>query len=125
MYDSGSELEQRAYATLPIALLAHPQVKDRLDNKGPEPESVVVGTINNKPYAFVALERTSAILMYDVSNPAAPVFVQWLQNTSTLADGDISPEGLAFVPAAQSPSGKPLLLAGHEVSGTLAVWELQ
>lgn len=125
VYDSGSELEQRAYATLPIALLGHPQVKDRLDNKGPEPESVVVGTINNKPYAFVALERTSAILMYDVSNPAAPVFVQWLQNTTTLNDGDISPEGLAFVPATQSPSGKPLLLAGHEVSGTLAVWELK
>lgn len=125
VYDSGSELEQRAYATLPIGLLGHPQVRDRLDNKGPEPESVVVGTINNKPYAFVALERTSAILMYDVSNPAAPVFVQWLQNTTTLNDGDISPEGLAFVPAAQSPSGKPLLLAGHEVSGTLAVWELK
>jgi hypothetical protein len=125
VYDSGSELEQRAYATLPTALLAHPQVLGRLDNKGPEPESVVVGMINDKPYAFVALERASAILMYDVSNPAAPVFVQWLQNTTTLNDGDISPEGLAFVPAAQSPTGKPLLLAGHEVSGTLAVWEIQ
>ncbi len=125
VYDSGADLEQRAYATLPVGLLAHAQVKNRLDNKGPEPESVVVGTIGNKPYAFVALERTSAILMYDVSNPAAPVFVQWLQNTSTLDDGDVSPEGLAFVPAAKSPSGKPLLLAGYEVSGTLAVWEVQ
>jgi hypothetical protein len=86
---------------------------------------VVVGTIGNKPYAFVALERSSAILVYDVSKPATPVFVQWLQNTATLNDGDISPEGLAFVPATQSPTGKPLLLAGHEVSGTLAVWEMQ
>jgi hypothetical protein len=125
VYDSGSELERIAYSTLPASLLGAAQVLGRLDNKGPEPESVVVGTIGNKPYAFVALERSSAILMYDLSKPAAPVFVQWLQNTSTLDDGDISPEGLAFVPAAQSPTGKPLLLAGHEVSGTLAVWEMQ
>jgi hypothetical protein len=125
VYDSGSDLEQRAYATLPSSLLSNAQVLGRLDNKGPEPESVVVGQIGTKTYAFVALERTSAILMYDVSNPAAPVFMQWMQNTSTLADGDVSPEGLSFVSAAQSPTGKPLLLAGYEVSGTLAVWEIK
>lgn len=125
VYDSGSDLEQRAYATLPISLLGNSQVKDRLDNKGPEPESVVVGQVRGRPHAFVALERTSAILVYDVSNPASPVFVQWLQNTTTLADGDVSPEGLAFVPADQSPSGQALLLAGHEVSGTVSVWELR
>jgi hypothetical protein len=125
VYDSGSDLEQRAYATLPVSLLGNSQVKDRLDNKGPEPESVVVGQVRGRLHAFVALERTSAILVYDVSNPASPVFVQWLQNTTTLADGDVSPEGLAFVPADQSPSGQALLLAGHEVSGTVAVWELR
>ena len=125
VYDSGSDLEQRAYATLPSSLLSNAQVLGRLDNKGPEPESVVVGQIGTKTYAFVALERTSAILMYDISNPAAPVFMQWMQNTSTLANGDISPEGLSFVSAAQSPTGKPLLLAGYEVSGTMAVWEIK
>lgn len=125
VYDSGSDLEQRAYSTLPVALLGKDQVIGRLDNKGPEPESVVVGQVNGKTYAFVALERTSAILMYDLSKPSAPTFVQWLQNTTDMANGDISPEGLSFVPAAQSPTGKALLLAGHEVSGTLAVWEIK
>lgn len=125
VYDSGADLEQRAYATLPTSLLSNAQVLGRLDNKGPEPESVVVGQIGTKTYAFVALERTSAILMYDISNPVAPVFVQWLQNTTTLSDGDVSPEGLTFVSAAQSPTGTPLLLAGYEVSGSLAVWEIK
>jgi DNA-binding beta-propeller fold protein YncE len=125
VYDSGSELEQRAYSTLPTALLGKDQVIGRLDNKGPEPESVVVGQVNGKTYAFVALERTSAILLYDMSNPSAPKFVQWLQNTTDLDNGDISPEGLSFVPAAQSPTGNALLLAGHEVTGTLAVWEIK
>lgn len=125
VYDSGSELEQRTYSTLPQALLGKDQVLGRLDNKGPEPESVVVGQVKGKTYAFVALERTSAILMYDLSNPAAPKFVQWLQNTTDMANGDISPEGLSFVPAAQSPTGNALLLAGHEVSGTVSVWEIK
>jgi hypothetical protein len=125
VFDSGFDLEKRAYDTLPTALLNKSQVKDRLDNKGPEPESVVVGQIGSKTYAFVALERTSAILMYDVSNPAAPIFVQWLQNTTDMSNGDISPEGLEFVPAAKSPTGKPLLLAGYEVSGSVAVWEIK
>jgi hypothetical protein len=123
--DSGFDLEKRAYATLPTALLSKSQVIGRLDNKGPEPESVVVGQIGSKTYAFVALERTSAILMYDVSNPATPIFVQWLQNTTDMTNGDISPEGMEFVPAAKSPTGKPLLLAGYEVSGSVAVWEIK
>jgi hypothetical protein len=110
---------------MPSVLLSKDQVLGRLDNKGPEPESVVVGQVNQKTYAFVALERSSAILMYDLTNPAAPKFVQWLQNTTDLTNGDISPEGLSFVPASQSPTGQALLIAGHEVSGTVSVWEIK
>ncbi len=125
VYDSGSDLETLAYSTMAGSLLSKDQVLGRLDNKGPEPESVVVGQVNQKTYAFVALERSSAILMYDLTNPAAPKFVQWLQNTTDLTNGDISPEGLTFVPAAQSPTGQSLLVAGHEVSGTVSVWEIK
>lgn len=125
VYDSGSDLETLAYSTMASSLLSKDQVLGRLDNKGPEPESVVVGQVNQKTYAFVALERSSAILMYDLTNPAAPKFVQWLQNTTDLTNGDISPEGLTFVPATQSPTGQALLVAGHEVSGTVSVWEIK
>ncbi len=125
VFDSGSDLETLAYSTMASSLLSKDQVLGRLDNKGPEPESVVVGQVNQKTYAFVALERSSAILMYDLTNPAAPKFVQWLQNTTDLTNGDISPEGLTFVPASQSPTGQALLVAGHEVSGTVSVWEIK
>ena len=125
VYDSGNDLETLSYSTMPIALLSKDQVLGRLDNKGPEPESVVVGQINQKTYAFVALERASAILMYDLTNPALPKFVQWLQNTTDLTNGDISPEGLSFVPASQSPTGHALIIAGYEVSGTVSVWEIK
>ena len=125
VYDSGNDLETLSYITMPSALLSKDQVLGRLDNKGPEPESVVVGQVNQKTYAFVALERSSAILMYDLTNPAAPKFVQWLQNTTDLTNGDISPEGLSFVPASQSPTGHALIIAGYEVSGTVSVWEIK
>jgi hypothetical protein len=125
VYDSGNDIETLTYSTMPSSLLSKDQVLGRLDNKGPEPESVVVGKVNQKTYAFVALERSSAIMMYDLTNPAAPKFVQWLQNTTDLTNGDISPEGLTFVPASQSPTGKALLIAGHEVSGTVSVWEIK
>ena len=78
-----------------------------------------------KTFAFVGLERTSAVLVYDITDPQAPRFLQLLRNTTDLANGDISPEGMKFVPAAQSPTGKALLLVGYEVSGSMAVFQVE
>lgn len=39
--------------------------------------------------------------------------------------GDISPEGLLFVKAEESPTEKPLLIASHEISGTITVHEIR
>ncbi len=91
----------------------------RSDNKGPEPEGVTVSVIGGRPYAFVGLERSSLVLVFDVSNPLAPVFVNGLRRT-----GDTSPEGLVVVSAADAPGGRPLLIAANEVSNTLTVYEL-
>jgi hypothetical protein len=38
--------------------------------------------------------------------------------------GDLGPEGLLFIPKDQSPSGKPLLVACHEVSGSVTVFQI-
>ena len=43
--------------------------------KGPEPETVVTGVIDDVNYAFIALERISGIMVYDLSNPEKPEFV--------------------------------------------------
>ena len=125
VYDSGNTLETQVYGSYDTPLLNAAQVLGRLDNKGPEPEGVVIGQVGNRMYAFIGLERASAVAMFDISNPAAVTFVRLLRNTSDLANGDISPEGLQFVPASQSHTGKALLLVGHEVSGSLAVYTLE
>lgn len=93
----------------------------RSDDKGPEPESVITGVINGKTYAFIGLERVGGIMVYNVSNPKKPVFETYFKAND---NGDISPEGLTFIDAKQSPTKKPLLLASHEMSGTIAAYEL-
>ncbi|MGI9277822.1 MAG: choice-of-anchor I family protein [Endozoicomonas sp.] len=105
---------------------------DRSDDKGPEPEALAVGTVDGKDYAFIGLERTGGIMMYEITNPAAPKFVQYTINRDfsidiedNLADaGDLAPEGMKFVAAEDSPTGNALLIVGNEVSGTTTVYEV-
>ncbi len=102
---------------------------DRSDNKGPEPEGVAVGAINGHTYAFVGLERMGGVMVYDVSNPYAPEYVMYTNNRDVATDnieaaGDLGPEGITFVSAADSPNGSPLVLVANEVSGTVAVYQI-
>lgn len=105
----------------------------RSDAKGPEPEGLTVGTIGDKTFAFVGLERFGGVMVYDITDPKTPTLEDYLNTrtewasdpeTNLAAVGDLGPEGLAFVPATDSPNGQPLLLVGNEVSGTTAVMQL-
>ena len=115
---------------------------DRSGKKGPEAESVTVGTVDGKTYAFVALERTGGVMAYDVTDPEAITFVNYVNTRDFgttvegseeyedgeldkwVTGGDVAPEGLLFLDAASSPNGEPMLLAACEVSGTVAVYQL-
>ena len=127
VYDSGSGFEEVTAEQLPGNFNTSND-KTTMDNrsgkKGPEPESVVTGTVDGKTYAFIALERIGGVMVYDVTDPANAKFVNYINSREFAAEiqGDVSPEGLCFVPAAQRTDGKALLLAACEVSGTLAVY---
>lgn len=94
---------------------------DRSDDKGPEPEAITYGRVGSNHYVFVGMERQGAILMFNVNDPAHPVFVAAIDNVS---DGLVAPECLVFVSAANSPTDNPLLLAGYEVGGKIGVYSL-
>lgn len=114
------------------------EADSRSDDKGIEPEAVTIGTICGVPNAFIGFERQSAVAQYDISDPSSPKFVRFISSanyewTGTEAGdkvidpetaGDISPEGVIFIPADQSPTGDPLLVAAHELSGSTAAWTL-
>lgn len=133
MFDSGSQFEQvtaRRYPNNFNAGHTTNALEDRSDNKGPEPEGVVLGQIAGRTFAFIGLERIGGIMVYDVTNPQNARYIQYInardfsKNPATefTVLGDLGPEGLAFIPAAESPNGKPLLVVGNEVSGTTAIF---
>lgn len=104
---------------------------DRSDNKGPEPEGVVVGQVGGRSYAFVGLERIGGVVTFDLNDPAAPVLVDYTNFRDFTADveseaaGDLGPEGLAFIAASESPVDEPLLVVANEVSGSTTIFRIE
>ncbi len=137
VFDSGSDFEVITANRLGVAHFNASnddnEGDDRSDDKGPEPEAVTVGVIDDNVYAFVGLERVGGIMVYNVSNPEAPEFVQYINPRDfSIADveadlasvGDLGPEGIAFIAAMDSPTGNPMLVVGNEVSGTTALFDI-
>ena len=94
----------------------------RSDDKGGEPEALAIGTIEDRTYAFIGLERQSSILMYDITNPKDVEFITYYNGNVTA--NDIAPEIIKFITASESPNGKNLLLVGYEVSGSMGILEI-
>ncbi|OEJ99100.1 alkaline phosphatase [Flavivirga aquatica] len=116
LYDSGNSI---AVETLKATPARFNDNDKRSDDKGAEPEAVEVLNIGNERYIlFVGLERNDQVLMYDVTNPIAPIFLDILSHT-----GDEAPEGLLVINAEDSPNGKDLLVVSNEDSGTISFYE--
>ncbi|USP40323.1 choice-of-anchor I family protein [Acinetobacter sp. XS-4] len=132
VWDSGSEFERKIAELFPDYFNSdHEEVTfdSRSTGKGPEPEGVTVGTIGKKTYAFIGLERVSGIMVYDITNPQKPQFVEYFttrnfKETDMAKQGDLGPEGLIFISAKNSPNGQPLLVVGNEVSGSTAIYQI-
>jgi hypothetical protein len=123
VYDSGTQFGRILSATLP---------EDRAgpaDN--PEPEGVALGEIGGRTFAFIGLERAGGIMVYDITVPHHPDFVQYVNNRDFNADpqtpeaGDIAPEGIVFIPAESSPDGAPMLAVSNEYSGTTTLYRIE
>lgn len=135
VYDSGDEFEHITAIAYPVAFNSNSEKNDsfddRSDDKGPEPEGLEIAEIGGRTYAFIALERIGGIMVYDISEPRQPFFVQYVNNRRFSGNaaagtaGDLGPEGLTFIKAGLSPNDKPLLVAANEVSGTTTIFEIE
>lgn len=128
IFDSGSEFEEKTAEVLADYFNCSNddiELGSRSGKKGVEPESVTVGTIDNRQYAFIGLERIGGVMVYDITNPEEVSYVNYINSRdfSVELGKDTSPEGLEFVAAEDSPTGKAMLLAACEVGGTVAVYE--
>lgn len=151
VYDSGSDFARIVAEQIPEYFNSNNDSNDsfdsRSDDKGIEPEGLAVGKIFGSTYAFIGLERMGGIMVYDITNPARPEFLQYLNNrdfsepacllmdddeecitgagSANPAAGDLAPEGITFVPWHQSPTWEPLLIVGNEVSGSTTVYRIK
>ncbi|MBO5352393.1 MAG: choice-of-anchor I family protein [Lachnospiraceae bacterium] len=143
VFDSGNDFERLTAAYFPEYFNCSNddnEYDSRSPKKGPEPESVVTGTVDGKIYAFAALERMGGIMVYDITNPEEITYCSYINTrdfsenpaeidleaaTKHYLTGDIAPEGLCFISAENSPNGTAILLAAFEVSGTVAVYSVE
>ena len=149
VFDSGDDLERKMEALLPDEFNSTNDENDSFDNrsddKGPEPEGVTVGKVEGRTYAFIGLERIGGVIVYDVTDPRAPAYMDYLNNRNfavptctefdppgsddtddcirpNAAAGDLGPEGITFVAKEDSPNRQPLLIIGNEISGTTTIF---
>lgn len=138
VFDSGSDFEDITKDIEGLNFNADnedPDFDDRSNNKGPESEALTIGTVGDRTYAFIGMERVGGIFIYD-NDPAQAEFVTYTNNRDFTVDydednvaatslaGDLGPEGLAFISKEDSPTADALLIAGNEVSGTTTVFSV-
>lgn len=132
VFDSGDDLERITSTHPTFAAMFNASnstsaaPKNRSDDKGPEPEGVTIAAINGETYAFIALERIGGVMIYNISNPVAPLYVGYYNNRAFATNGpDRGSEGIIFIPASQSPNGAPLVLLANETSSTLSIFQVE
>jgi hypothetical protein len=130
VYDSGDDMElitskHPIYAPVFNASNDNNSFKNRSRAKGPEPEGVTIVRVGNSTFAFIVLERVGGLMIYNITDPHNPVFVDY-KNTRTISSfgGDLGPETVVYVSPDDSPDGQHYLLVTNEISGTVTVFKL-
>ncbi len=146
VFDSGDAFEQISAKAVPQAFNTAGNVTGfdlTSDTRGPEPETLAVGVIGSRTYAFIAPERIGGVYVYDITDPSAPLFQQYInlrdfainpadvceetkpQSEDCAAAGDLEPEGVLFIPASDAPTGEPLIALVHEVSDSITLYRIE
>lgn len=128
VYDSGDDFEMYTATNFPTIFNADHEEntpKGRSRAKGPEPEGVTIASIADQTFAFISLERVGGVMVYNVTNPNAPMFVDYknTRSTSTYA-GDHGAEGITYISPEDSPTANGYVIVANEISGTLTIFEV-
>lgn len=143
VYDSGDEIANEVYradaANFNSTNDENNSADSRSDDKGTEPEAIEVANIKGRFFAFVGLERQGGVMVFDITDPTAPVFQSYLNNrnfsegvcteldgdecdndTYNEAVGDLGPESIDYF----TRGGQHYIAVGNEVSGTTSIYSL-
>ncbi|WP_395047451.1 choice-of-anchor I family protein [Flavobacterium sp.] len=130
VYDSGDDFEKYTALTPSISAVFNTDHSDNVKKgrsraKGPEPEGVTLAELNGQTFAFITLERVGGVMVYDITNPNDVKFVDYKnsRNVSAYA-GDNGPEGITFIKAENTTTGKNYVAVANEISGTISLFEV-
>jgi hypothetical protein len=145
VFDSGDDFERIMAEAVPSCFNcggASIRFDEQSDDRGPEPEALAVGRVGGRDYVFIAPERIGGLYVYDITDPQAPAFQQYVNlrdfavdprrvceagrpvSQACAAAGDLEPEGVLFIAAADSPLGVPLVVLTHELSTSATIYRL-
>lgn len=130
VYDSGDDFEKYTALTPSINAVFNADHEDNVKKgrsraKGPEPEGVTLAELNGQTFAFITLERIGGVMVYDITNPNDVKFVDYKNSRSVSAfTGDHGPEGVTFIKAANTTTGKNYVAVANEISGTISLFEV-
>lgn len=133
VYDSGNEFARLIAEIDPDNFNSNNDENDsrksRSDDKGVEPEAIEIVQQGDTTFALIGLERQGGIMIYNISDPKAPYFVNYFNNRDFSVEdatspevGDLGVETILYISAEDSPTGEPLVVTPNEVSGTITVW---
>ncbi|MEM9102571.1 MAG: choice-of-anchor I family protein [Pseudomonadota bacterium] len=136
IWDSGNDFETKTAEFLGNAFNndSRQNTPDgRSDDQGPAPKSIVVAELENQFFAFITLEQVGGIMSYNITNPFAPTFIDYI-NTRDFslvpqqvgaAAGDLGPKHMIFLSGKEAPNQQPILVVANNVSGTITLYKIK
>jgi hypothetical protein len=130
IFDSGDDFEKYTALTPSVSNLFNADHSDNVKKgrsraKGPEPEGITLAQLYGQTFAFITLERVGGVMVYDVTNPNHVKFVDYKNSRNVSAyGGDNGPEGVLFIKAENTSTGKNYVTLANEISGTISLFEV-
>lgn len=114
IWNSGSQIELITGMLFPDR---YNQGDSRSDRAGPEPEGIAICAYAGRMLMAIGLERTSSVMLYDITQPAAPE----LLHAVVLNEACAGPEGLTFY----TRNDRLHLAVASEVGGCLSIYVIE
>jgi hypothetical protein len=113
VWNSGAQIELMTGMLFPGLYNAG---DERSDRAGPEPEGIAITRWDDRVFMALGLERTGVVMLYDITNPYAPV----LHDLVAMNDGCAAPEGLVFFEREE----RLMLAVANEIGGCVSIFEV-
>ncbi|MEM6259949.1 MAG: choice-of-anchor I family protein [Planctomycetota bacterium] len=129
IFDSGSDFAFITADALPDQFNGQDNDSMNADKRsaerGSEPEGLAITEINGRRLCAIGLERVGGVMLYDLTDPTRPVFLQYIHSAQMHGSASSRPEGMTWIKPSETNGGKAFLVVAYEGSGTIDLFELQ